>query len=135
MRLITRLQSNSWLTRATVDAYEGVTAYAEMISIGIGCGNVARIQNARGVLLRVQCGPVWITQSGSTNDVCLDAGEWFHIDRDGRTLVSPAGNTPLALVTLAPSIRTTPSFAQRIATAWRSLLTSLSRTQSRPSPA
>jgi DUF2917 family protein len=118
-----------------VDAYKGVTAYAEMISIGIACGNVARIQNARGVLLRVQYGPVWITQSGSADDVCLDTGEWFHIDRDGRTLVSPAGYTPLALVTLAPSIRTTPSFAQRIATALRSLLAGLSRTQSRPSPA
>jgi hypothetical protein len=104
-----------------MDAYRSVTAYAETISIGIARGHVARIQDGGGVLLRVQYGAVWITQTGSTEDVCLDAGGWFRIDRDGRTLVSPGGSAPMALVTLAPSIRTTQSLGQRVASAFGNL--------------
>jgi hypothetical protein len=115
-----------------MDAYRSVTAYAETISIGIASGHVARIENGRGVLLRVQHGAVWITQSGSTDDVCLDAGEWFRIDRDGRTLVSSGGHAPLALVTLAPSIRGTQSLAKRVATAFGNLWVGLCRMPPRP---
>ena len=89
-------------------------------SIGMAHGNVARIQNGRGALLCVQYGAVWITQSGSTADVCLEAGESLRIDSDGLTLVSPVGPAPLALVTLAPLIRIAPSLAKRMATGFRS---------------
>ena len=43
-----------------MDAYRAVTEFTAMTSIGIARGNVARIQNGRGVLLCVQHGAVWI---------------------------------------------------------------------------
>jgi len=115
-----------------MDAYRGVTELTAMTSIGIARGNVARIQNARGVLLSVQHGVVWVTQEGSSDDVRLGAGQSFRIARNGLTLVVPLGG-PLALVTLAPAARTRPSLAQRIATRFWSFWAGLYRLPSRPS--
>ena len=116
-----------------MDAYRGVTEFTAMSTIGIARGNVARIQNGRGVLLGVRYGAVWVTQTGSTDDVCLAAGESFRIARNGLTLVSPLDGTPLALVTLAPSIRTTLSLAKRLSAGLRSLWAGRYRMASRPS--
>lgn len=91
----------------------GASPKTEMTSIEIARGELAPIRNGRGALLCVQYGAVWLTQSGSTDDVILDAGASFRIDRDGLTLVSACGPAPHALVTLAPAIRMTPSLAMR----------------------
>jgi hypothetical protein len=114
-----------------MDAYRGVTELTAMTSIGIARGNVARIQNARGVLLSAQHGAVWITQKGSPDDVCIGAGQSFRIARDGLTLVVPVGG--LALVTLVPATRMRPSLATRIATRFWSFWAGLYRLPSRPS--
>jgi len=103
-----------------------MTELADMIRIGIVNGDVARIQNGRGVMLSVQHGTVWITQTDSVADVFLNAGESFRLDRDGRTLVSPCGPEPLALVTLASSSRTAP-LAKRVAAGLRRMWTGLRR--------
>jgi hypothetical protein len=84
-----------------------------MTRIEIARGDLARIHDGRGALLCVQYGGVWVTQSGSTDDILLDAGASFRIDRDGLTLVSPCGGAPVALLTLAPPIRAKPSLAER----------------------
>ena len=104
-----------------------MTELADMIRIGIVSGDVARIQNGRGVLLCVQHGAVWITQTDSADDVFLNAGESFRLDRDGRTLVSPCGAESLALVTLASSSRTAP-LAKRVAAGLRRIWSGLHRT-------
>ncbi|HKC42451.1 MAG TPA: DUF2917 domain-containing protein [Burkholderiales bacterium] len=114
-----------------MDAYRGVTDFTAMTSIGIARGNVARIQNGRGVLLSVQHGAVWITQSGSPDDVCIGAGQSFRIARNGLTLVVPVGT--LALVTLVPATRIRPSLAERIATRLWSFWAGLYWLPSRPS--
>jgi hypothetical protein len=119
--------------RANMDAHRSVTEYTEKASIWISRGSMARIQNGRGVLLCVQRGAVWITQTGSIDDVYLDAGESFRIDRDGLTLVCPIGPALLAVVTLEPSIRITLSPAKRTATGFWRLWAGLSRTPSSPS--
>ena len=95
-------------------AYGSGSAYTERTSIRIARDNIARIRNARGVLLCVQSGAVWITQSGSTADICLDSGESFRIERNALTLVSPFGPGHLALVTLEPAAAVTPSLAKRM---------------------
>jgi len=116
-----------------MDAYRGVTEFTAMTTVGIARGNVARIQNGRGLLLSVQHGAVWITQSGSADDVCRTAGQSFRIARNGLTVVSAIDGAPLALVTLAPSIRIRPSLTERIATRFWSFWTGLYRLPSRPS--
>ena len=103
-----------------------MTELADMIRIGIVNGDVARIQNGRGVMLSVQHGTVWITQTDSVADVFLNAGESFCLDRDGRTLVSRCGPEPLALVTLASSGPTAP-LAKRVASGLRRMWAGLRR--------
>ena len=61
-----------------------------------------------------------------THLLCINAGESFRLDRDGRTLVSPCGPEPLALVTLASSSRTAP-LAKRVAAGLRRMWTGLRR--------
>ena len=100
-------------------AHTSGTEHAEMTNIGIARGRVARIHNGRGQVLSVQHGAVWITQYDSIDDVCLDTGESFRIDRDGLTLVSHCGRAARALVTLSASSPTTPFLARRVATSLR----------------
>jgi hypothetical protein len=71
-------------------------------TIGLARGKLTRIQNGRGLTLRVQHGAVWVTQSGSKEDTYLAAGDAFVLDRDGLTLVSTCGRSPFALVALVP---------------------------------
>lgn len=106
----------------------GASPTTEMSRIEIARGDLACIRDGRGMLLCVQYGAVWLTQSGSTDDVLLDAGASLRIERDGVTLVSSCGRAPHALVTLAPAMRVTPSLAQRV---WSVLVGP--RRQTRPS--
>lgn len=91
----------------------GASPHTEMTRIEITGGDLADIYDGRGALLTVRYGAVWVTQSASTEDIILNAGASFRIDRDGLTLVSACGPAPRALVTLAPAIRATPSLAKR----------------------
>jgi hypothetical protein len=71
-------------------------------SIGIAANEVARIDNGRGLRLRVEYGALWVTQARSVDDVCLRSGESFCIERNGCTLLSTLG-TPFTLVTIEPA--------------------------------
>jgi len=65
-------------------------------NIVIPCRGTARLDDVRGVTLRVVRGSVWITQSDSREDVSLDAGESFCITRSGPTLVAACHDAPLS---------------------------------------
>ena len=84
--------------------------FSELSSIGLTRGSVARIENGRGTVLRVETGSVWVTQDGSRKDVLLQAGESFRIERDGATVLSALGPR-FALVSFEPSIPATPTRA------------------------
>jgi hypothetical protein len=91
--------------------------YAELSSIGITRNKVARIENGRGLRLRVEYGSLWVTQARSTEDVCMKAGESFCIERNGNTLLSTLG-TPFALVTIEPAIPVSRTLAERFWGFW-----------------
>jgi hypothetical protein len=67
-------------------------------------GGLLRIDHARGMLLHVRRGHVWITEEGDTRDYFLSAGGAFTITRPGTTLIgaleasvlslTPPGGTP-----------------------------------------
>jgi hypothetical protein len=110
-----------------MEVYRSVTASTPPVSLRIGRGTVAGIQDGRGLWLRVREGVVWITQSGSHKDVFLAAGDSFRIERDGLTLASALGRAPLALVSIDASKRIAPSAVNRathgfwhLRTPWRS---------------
>lgn len=83
-------------------------------SIQIAPGGMTCIHDGRGVLLHVQYGAAWITQSGSADDIWLEAGESFRIDRDGLTIVSAECRAPLALMRIGPPAATARPLAERV---------------------
>jgi Protein of unknown function (DUF2917) len=78
------------------------TDFTELRTIGLRRGQVARIEDGRGLKLRVEAGSVWITEERSIEDVCLQAGEAYRIAKPGTTLISTL-RTPFALVTIEPA--------------------------------
>jgi hypothetical protein len=44
------------------------------------------LENARGTVIAVEHGCLWVTLEGDTRDIVLTDGMRFEIDRDGRTL-------------------------------------------------
>jgi hypothetical protein len=100
--------------------------FTELSSIGLTRGNVARIENGRGTLLRVETGSVWVTQDRSTKDTVLQAGESFSIERDGTTVLSALG-ARFALVSFEPSIPVAPTRAERFWNFWAGLYAMPSR--------
>jgi len=71
-----------------MDAHRQVTQYAGLSSIGVTHGTLARIDDGRGMRLYVEHGDVWLTQTGSNDDVFLQPGDFFTIENDGKTLLS-----------------------------------------------
>ena len=69
-------------------------------NIVIPCRGTARLDDVRGVTLRVVCGSVWITQSDSREDVSLGAGESFCVTRSGPTLVAACHDAPFSEIAL-----------------------------------
>jgi hypothetical protein len=53
-------------------------------------GNALTLDNARGALVRVFTGRLWITQERDREDHFVDAGASFRIDREGPTVVEAA---------------------------------------------
>ena len=66
-------------------------------SLDLVRGNMVRIKDGRGVLVRVTSGSVWITQEGDTRDRCVSAGGRFRIVSSGLTLISALTPSRIAL--------------------------------------
>lgn len=94
---------------------------ARGVRLRIARGGVARVRNARGALLSVEQGSVWITQSGSFADICLESGKSFRIERNGVTLVTALGGAADGVVCLTRSRRRARSVAGRFAAGLRRL--------------
>jgi hypothetical protein len=69
--------------------------------VGLGCGTLLRLENARGMQVQVERGLLWITQEGDLRDILVRHGESFRLDRDGVAILSACSNTSLSLVSLA----------------------------------
>jgi len=60
-------------------------------------GNMVRIEDGRGMLVRVTSGGVWITEEGDTRDRFVSAGGRFRVVSSGLTLVSAISRSTIAL--------------------------------------
>ena len=60
-------------------------------------GSYLRIVDGREMCIHVWSGGVWITQEGDRRDVFLESGDWFRIDRRGRTVVAALRGSAIAL--------------------------------------
>jgi hypothetical protein len=50
-------------------------------------GRLLSVRGARGALLFVEQGEVWITQERDPRDIVLPAGAWFRLDREGTAVI------------------------------------------------
>ena len=60
-------------------------------------GNMVRIEDGRGMLVRVTSGSVWITEEGDTRDRFVSAGGRFRVESGGLTLISALAPRTIAL--------------------------------------
>jgi hypothetical protein len=67
-----------------------------------------RVEDARGVTVRVRRGRLWITERGLRDDVFLGAGESWQLRRRGRAVLQAEAPTEFELVAASG-----PSPAQR----------------------
>ena len=58
--------------------------------LALARGSALTLDDARGALVRVLAGRLWITQERDRRDHFVDAGASFRIDRDGPTVVEAA---------------------------------------------
>ncbi len=83
----------------------------------IAPGTVLRLEQAAGTCIVVRSGRVWITETGQTGDVGLDAGQSYRIAGRGRVLVEPLGRPGVAtaVLSLVPAARTDRGGAGHVA--------------------
>lgn len=55
--------------------------------LALAHGQTVALPDARGAVIRVLAGDLWITQDGDLDDHFARAGEWFRVGRDGMTVV------------------------------------------------
>jgi len=75
-----------------------------------------RIEDGRGVLLRVSEGAVWLTQEGDPLDRYLPAGTAFRLDRDGLALAQATSRSTITFTTARGPARA--SLAARLLRYW-----------------
>ncbi|HET7096291.1 MAG TPA: DUF2917 domain-containing protein [Casimicrobiaceae bacterium] len=59
---------------------------------------LVKLDGARGTMLRVTRGTLWITLENDTRDIVLEAGDAFTIDRGGLTLVEAQGRATVCVM-------------------------------------
>jgi hypothetical protein len=60
-------------------------------------GNLVRIEDGRGMLVRVTRGSVWITEEGDQRDRLVGPGGQFRVVSSGVTLISAVSRSSIAL--------------------------------------
>ena len=71
--------------------------------ISVARGEIVRLNDAAGSVIRVREGLLWITQDGESADHLLPAGTSFRIERRGLTLVSALRCTRLQVCSAQPA--------------------------------
>lgn len=78
--------------------------------IGMARGSLARIEDGRGLVLYVWDGELHITQEGDRRDYVIRPGEWFFVEREGRTVAHALKRSTLTITAPVAS-----HYARRIA--------------------
>ena len=71
--------------------------------IGMVRGDLARIEDGKGVLVYVWHGQLWITQERDRRDYFIKAGERFKLDRAGVTVIYAMRRSALTLTAPVPA--------------------------------
>ena len=80
-------------------------------------GNMVRIEDGRGMTVRVASGEVWITEEGDPRDRFVTAGRVMRITSRGVTLVSALSRSSISL---SPRAVRLARLRARLVRAWKS---------------
>jgi uncharacterized protein (DUF3084 family) len=80
-------------------------------------GNMVRIEDGRGMMVRVVSGEAWITEEGDARDHLVTAGRCVRIMSSGVTLVSALSRSSISLSSRASRFA---RLRTRLTRAWRS---------------
>lgn len=69
-----------------------------VLSLQLPRGGTMRLRSARGVVMRVRCGRLWLTEQGLPDDVILGPGDSWRLRVDGRVVVEADSASQLELV-------------------------------------
>ncbi len=75
-----------------------MTAHATTQCFDLGRGDLMGFDDARGATLRVSLGTLWLTQHGHRDDVVLQEGDAYTIERDGLTLLEAQSASAFCVV-------------------------------------
>jgi hypothetical protein len=85
-------------------------------------GDVACLECCRGQRLCVERGSVWVTQDGSTEDVCLETGGTFQVTRSGSVVATAIGRRSFAVLTVESIVDVAANRAGRMRKFWNSIV-------------
>lgn len=71
--------------------------YVVQGNLDLASGNLVRIEDGRGMLVRVTSGSVWITEEGDQRDRLVGPGGQFRVVSSGVTLISAVSRCSIAL--------------------------------------
>jgi hypothetical protein len=60
-------------------------------------GQVLKLRDSAGSTVRAERGAVWITEEDSRNDVVLEAGQSYRLERPGVTLLQAFADASLSI--------------------------------------
>jgi uncharacterized protein (DUF3084 family) len=80
-------------------------------------GNIVRIEDGRGMMVRVASGEVWITEEGDPRDRFISAGRHVRITSRGVTLISALSRSSISLSERASRL---VRLRARLMRAWKS---------------
>jgi Protein of unknown function (DUF2917) len=61
-------------------------------------GSMLKVEDARGIVLEVKRGMLWLTQEGDTRDRYIAAGDWLRLDGDGLAIANALKRTVVCIV-------------------------------------
>lgn len=91
--------------------------YAVQGHLDLVRGNMVRIEDGRGMMVRVVSGEVWITEEGDPRDRFVTAGRDVRIVSSGVTLVSALSRSSISVSSRANSLA---RLRARLMRAWKS---------------
>jgi hypothetical protein len=93
-------------------------------SMQLARGAFARIRDAKGLLVQVHDGELWLTQDGDSRDYLVGTGESFRVQRGGLMLAYALRSSSVSLIAPMPS---RSRWMERLARAWFGAYVSVSR--------
>jgi hypothetical protein len=67
------------------------------MEMSISKGAMLKLRDARGMVIEVRRGSLWITEEGNARDYYVARGDWLRLDRDGLAVAQALEKSEVAI--------------------------------------